>query len=135
MLRPDTVVSYAKQRAARRLSDLDQLLNGLNVGGRLIVGGDEKAASVMRSVATQQRRLGTIIALKDFREKELDPFMTYSFDVIAVAQLIMIAKNEAFHQSIDQAINVIQKIAVEDGQKVEMALQVLREQADQVGHL
>ena len=135
MLRPEMVVNYAKFRAAKGFSDFSQLVDGVNVGGHIIVGGDTRVQARLQGLMQQARRLGTVIAVANVDTKELDPARTYSFDVMAIAQMIMIAKNEAFHDTITQAINVIQDLAVNRGQKIETALQVLREKADEIGHL
>jgi len=136
VLRPDTVIEYVKARAARHLSDFEQHLNGLNVGGRLVVGGLPAAAAHLRSVAKVNRSLGVIVSINEIHGAEkLDVNHTYSFDLVAVAQLLMTGKNEAFHQTIDQSINLIQRLVVDEGQPIEAALQVLREQADKIGHL
>lgn len=135
MLRPDIWIDYAKARGQMRRSDFEQLLNGVNVGGRVIVGGDQQAAAALRSVALANRSLGVILSLHEVRERKLDPHVTYTIDCTAVGQLLMMAKNETFHQTIDQSINLIQDLVVNKGEKIETALQVLREQADKVGHL
>lgn len=135
MLRPNMVIDYAQERAKLHRSDFEQLLNGLNVGGRIIVGGDNQVSARYNSIATANKRLGVVISVTEIQERKLDPFVTYSLDIMAVAQMIMIAKNENFHQTVDQVLNLFQDMVVENGQKVEVALQVLRERADEIGHL
>jgi len=135
MLRPDMVITYAKTRGEQRLSDFSMLMDGINVGGRIIVGGCEKNSAKLRSIMTANQRLGMVLSVQEVKDQVLDPFVTFIFDTMAVAQMIMIAKNEAFHSTVDQTINLLQQCCVEEGHSIETGLQVLREKADEVGHL
>lgn len=134
MLRPDMVIAYAKQRGERQQTDFLQLVDGINLGGRIVVGGDHKNSRAFLNVMRQQNRLGVVLSVQEIKDS-LDPVKTYSFDVVAIAQLLMVAKNEAFHQTIDSVITLLQRECVEEGRTIEMGLQLLREQADQIGHL
>lgn len=135
MLRPDMIVSYAKKRHAIARSDFTQLMDGINIGGRIIIGGNAEGAARLRSIMTANRKLGMVLAVPEMKDPELDQFITYSFDVMAISQMVMIAKNEAFHATVDQCINLIQDLCVEKGKSIEVGLQVLREKADEIGHL
>ena len=135
MLRPEMVIEYAKARAQLRRSDFSQLMDGVNVGGRIIVCGPPEVSAKFNSTLTANRRLGTVVATSEIREVRLDPQVTYSFDTMAVAQMLMIAKNEAFHATVDQCISLLQDLCVTRQEKIEVGLQVLREHADQIGHL
>ena len=134
MIRPQHVIEYAKVRAKKGKSDFAQLIDGLNINGRIVIGGHPENARRLSSIASGQRRLGSVVSIEEIHAG-LDPNLTYTFDITSVAQFIMTAKNEAFHATIDQMINLLQQACVEDGHPVEMGLQILREKADEIGHL
>jgi len=135
MLRPDMIIQHAKERADKRLTDFNQLIDGLNIGGRIIVGGDNRTSMRLRSLAMQAHRMGQIMAISEVTEQRLDPFVTHTFDEIAIAQMLMAAKNEAFHDTIDKCIAFIQENVVDGEEPLVVGLQLLREMANQVPRL
>lgn len=135
MLRPDQVIGYAQARGQLRRSDFPQLVDGLNVGGRIIVGGGPENSRRLQQFIGMQNRLGGVVSVNEFNQKTLEVDVTYTFDVMAIAQMLMISKNEVFHATIDQILNLLQDACVKDGLPIEAGLQLLREKADEVGHL
>jgi hypothetical protein len=137
MLRPTDVLNLFKIMASTSRSDLLQLLDGLNVGGVIIMGGSPKNAQMAERMMTQgnMRRLGQIRALTQIRPDELKPERhLYSFDLAAIAQLIMLAQNETYHQTIETTVEVLTKMN-DDGQDLAFAITCLEDMATKVQKL
>lgn len=134
MLRPEMVVTYARARAEKKQTDFLQLMDGINVGGRIIVGGGFSNSASLLTIMRNQKKLGMVFSVAEIKEP-LSLEHTYTFDGMAIAQMIMIAKNEAFHQTVDQCLNMLQQVCTTEGHSIETGLQALREIADEVGHL
>lgn len=133
MLRPDKIIDYFKVRAEKKQSDFTQLIDGINLGGRLVVGGGANNARKLQQVMGQSQRLGMIVSVAETHD--LNPQLTYTFDTAAIAQMIMTSKNEAFHNTIDAMLNLLQKMCVDDGHNIEVGFQALREHADKIDRM
>lgn len=108
-----------------------QLIDGVLVGGQVVVGGAEANVAKLLPLLAAKHRVGRLVSIQNAKLRQNQ---ATTFDTAAVLQLIMIAKNENFHQTIKMAIDLITK-CVEDGNDVSVALQILQENADQVPHL
>lgn len=131
MLRPNDVISWFQNRAQRGQNELSQLFDGVVPGGSVVVGGSE--SNMHRAVPTlsAHQRIGRVMSMATAK---LDPERPTTFDTAAIVQLLLIAKNEAFHESCEAMIKLIETV-VADGRPVEVALQVARDQAAQVQKL
>jgi hypothetical protein len=127
MLRPQQVVDYVKERLQRNKTDIHQLIDGIMVGGEIVLGGAEtnvvKAHALLGS-----GKLGRLTSIQNAR---LDWNRTTTFDSAAVAQLIMTAKNEAFHQTAEELIRMIGQ-CLDKGMLPALALEAARQRVGQV---
>jgi hypothetical protein len=110
MLRPNDVIELFKVRSARGSTDLPQLLDGLMIGGVIVVGGSNQNAVAAGQVARKLSRLGQIKAVNSTDAHELISPPAVSFDLAAIAQLLMIAKNEAFHETMKSVLDLLTHI-------------------------
>lgn len=132
MLRPDHIIELFKSRAKLNLSDHHQLVDGLSIGGTIVVGGGPTQVQRLMPVLTQFKRVGAVSSLQELDPRKLDLRKTITFDLAAIAQLLILSKNETFHATIDQALSLLQKACAEDGHTIEEGLQILRQTADEV---
>ena len=130
MLRPQDVINYAKARTERNQTDIHQLIDGIMVGGEIVIGGAQA------NVDKAHRLLGSgkIGRLTSIVNAKLDWNRTTTFDTTAVAQLIMTAKNEAFHQTAEQLLGMIAE-CIEQGLTPALALEAARQRVLQVQKL
>jgi len=133
VLRPNAVIAYVSERAAKKLNDFAQLIDGINIGGRIVVGGNEKSATSFEAHMRSMNRIGMVESITKIRQ--LDVSKTYAFDVVAIAQLLMVARNESFHETVENMIKLLEKVCVEDGQSVEVGIQVMRDQASKISRM
>lgn len=133
MLRPDHFIDVTKKRVKKGQSDFLQLLEGVQIGGIIVVGGTDQQLGYFETSMKNMNRLGQVLPVANVRK--LDPNRTHTFDMVAIAQMLMVAKNEAFHNTIDSVLNMLQQTCVVEGKSIEMGLQLLREQADTIDHM
>lgn len=131
VLRPNDVMKWFKLRSDAGQNEMAQLIDGVLVGGQVVVGGAESNVAKLLPLLAAKHRVGRLVSIQNAK---LLPNQATTFDTAAVLQLIMVARNESFHQTIAQAIDMITK-CVEDGNDVSVALQILQENADQVPQL
>lgn len=131
MLRPSDVTKWFKERSDLGRNELAQLVDGVLPGGQVVIGGaEDNVRKMMPLLAARQR----VARLTSIQHAKLSVDQSTTFDTAAVLQLIMIQKNETFHQTIKEAVNLITQV-VNDGHDVSVALQILQQNADEVPHL
>lgn len=130
-MRPDDVIEYFKSRCNLKQSDFQQLAEGIQIGGMIVVGGGPMNVKALLPVMSKAGRLGAVSSLQELDPKKINVRQTITFDLAAVAQLIMLAKNEVFHATADQCLSHMQKM-FEEGYETEIALASLRELVDAV---
>jgi hypothetical protein len=131
MLRPKDVLAWYALRTQKGKHEILQLVDGLMVGGQIVLGGSEVNATKAISLMGSTARLGRLVSIE---RAQLDPNNPTTFDTAAIVQLIAISKNEGFHESVEATITSMVDL-INDGHDVEVAAQVTRERAAQVGKL
>ncbi len=133
-LRPADVIEYFKERAQTNQSDLMQLLDGLQIGGTVVIGGAPANAATAARIAQIQQRIGNIVSIAQIDRQFLDGRVAsgpVTFDLAAIAQLMMIARNEAFHDTMAQVISMAEALR-DNGQTLDVAIAILQEQDDKI---
>lgn len=131
MLRPNDLVEWFKARSMASRNELSQLTDGIMPGGQIVIGGSEENARKAVAILSLQQRIGRLTPIANAK---LDPTQPTTFDTAAIVQLLMMAKNESFFETIELTVNLISGV-IADGHSVEVALQTLIEQAAQVQRL
>lgn len=131
MLRPNDLVEWFKARSMASRNELSQLTDGIMPGGQIVIGGSEDNARKAAAILSLQQRIGRLTPIT---KAKLDPTQPTTFDTAAIVQLLMMAKNESFFETIELAANLIRQMT-DDGHSVDVALQTLAEQAAQVQKL
>lgn len=130
MLRPQDVLDWVKERVSRNQTDLHQLIDGILVGGQIVIGGAE--ANVVKAQGLLGGgKLGRLVSIQ---RAQLDWKRVTTFDAVAVAQLIMVAKNEAFHATAEQVLELVAR-GLEEGMLPALALEAARQRVRQVAKL
>ena len=135
MLRPDHVIELFKSRAKIGISDFEQLVEGIQIGGMIVVGGGPKNVQSLMPVMSRLNRLGAVSSIQEMDPRRIDIRKNITFDLAAIAQLLMIAKNESFHATIDQVISLLQTMCVDDGHSIEAGLKAVRDLADEIARM
>lgn len=131
MTRPADFLAWFAQRSAAGKSDLPQLVDGLMPGGTLVIGGAEINAAKALPILSNALRVAKVQPLA---KATLHPNVTATFDAAAIAQLIMIARNESFHEVAEMCVTFIKK-KLKDGHDVSVALELLSEEINKVQHI
>jgi hypothetical protein len=131
MLRPQHVIDWVKERMSRNQTDIHQLIDGILVGGQIVIGGAEANVEKAQRLLGGASRVGRLVSIV---HAKLEWNKTTTFDAAAVAQLIMIAKNEAFHATAEQVLEMVAQ-SIEQGISPALALEAARQRVLQVQKL
>lgn len=131
MLRPKDVFEWFKARSELNRNEIGQLVDGLMPGGQIVIGGAEANVAKMMPVMSNMQRIGRLVSINNAK---LDVKQPTTFDTAAVLQLIMIAKNENFFQTIELAVKLLED-ADKNGLSLAAAAEILRNQAQKVAKL
>ena len=131
MIRPNDYLAWYQMRAQMGKHDLAQLVDGLSPGGTIVVGGSEINVQKTMPILSNVLRIGKVQSMAN---AVLDPNSTTTFDSAAIAQFILIAKNEAFHEALNMCVGFLEK-QDRDGTEFKVALQRLQAEAEKIQRL
>lgn len=131
MLRPQQVIDWFKKRSDLGRNELSQLLDGLLVGGQIVIGGSEQNVQKATALMAGRARMGRMVSIQNAK---LDVEVPTTFDTAAVSTLLLIQKNETFHETIGTCQRMLAQ-AEADGKTLFEAIQILHVEADKIGRL
>ena len=132
------LVALAQVMNLHKRSDLPQLLDGVQLDGLIVMGGGAQAIEQAKTAMMRGgnlRQVTKLRSLQDIQPDDLDARVTYSFDLMAIVQLLMFQQNQNFHGVMDTVINNLESMANDPAMNLTTAVEVFSAMKNQVGKL